>query len=102
MKRLIVGFILSGVFLCVTFASYAVDDGSLVKTELVKKSIDLVAVEPAAPIEIEAPAIQPLSHIQAEVNVKGSRHQVSPVANSPPIEKENSPHESTRIRAVTW
>lgn len=101
MKRLIAGLLLSGIFLCGTFASYAVDDGSLVKSELVKKSIDLVAVEPAAPIEVDAPAIQPLSHILAEVNVKGSLRPVTPVANAPPTEGESSPHQSTRIRAFT-
>lgn len=94
--------ILTTVFLCGTFASYAIDEGSLVKSELVKKSIDMVAVEPAATIEVDAPAMQPLNHIQAEVNVIGSCHQVIPVANAPPTERENSPHESTRIRAVTW
>jgi hypothetical protein len=89
-------------FTCGTFVSYAADDG-MVKTELVKKSYDLVAVEVSRPIEIDPPAVQPINHIADEVNVKAITRPKEPVANGPPIiVLEQSNNESHRIRAVTY
>lgn len=88
-------------FTCGTFASYAADDG-MVKTELVKKSYDLVAVQVSQPIEIDPPAVQPVNYIQAEVNVKAISRPKEAVANAPPITfLEQSPQESHRIRRLS-
>lgn len=89
-------------FACGTFASYAAYDGKA-KTELVKKSYDLVAIEVSQPIEVDPPAVQPVSHITGEVNVKAISRPKEAVANAPPLSLlEQSPHESHRIRAVTF
>lgn len=87
-------------FGCGTFASYAADDGKA-KTELVKKSYDLVAIEVSQPIEVEKPVVQPINHITAEVNVKAISRPKEAVANAPPLNVlENSPQQSHRIRAA--
>lgn len=89
-------------FACGTFASYAADVGSKAKTELVKKSYDLVAIEANQVIEVDPPAVQPTNYIQYEVNVKAISRPRRAVANSPPKNLlENSPYKATRIRAVT-
>lgn len=101
MKRFIT-FMLLCSFTCGTFASYAADVGTKAKTELVKKSYDLVAVEVHQPIEIEAPAVQPVSHITGEVNVKAISRPKEAVANAPPLDiLEQYLQQSHRIRAVT-
>ncbi len=83
-----------------TFASYWPDDGTA-KTELVKKHHDLAAVQVSQPIEVEAPAVQPVNHITAEVNVKAICRPKEATANAPPlIILEQSPQESNRIRRL--
>jgi hypothetical protein len=102
MKRLIAGILLMSIFACGTFASYAADVGSEAKTELVKKSFDLVAVEVNQVIEVDPPAVQPTNYITAEVNVKAISRPKEATANAPPIiTLEQSPNQATRIRAVT-
>jgi hypothetical protein len=101
MKRLIAVLLLTS-FSCGTFASYVVDDGQA-KTELVKKSYDLVAVEVSQPIEIDPPAVRPINHITGEVNVKAITRPKEAVANGPPITGlELILYNSHRIRAVTY
>lgn len=103
MKRCIAGILLMSIFGCGTFASYAADVGSKAKTELVKKSYDLVAIEVNQVIEVDPPAVQPTNYMNAEVNVLAINRPRRAVANSPPRRSllENSPTESNRIRAVT-
>lgn len=102
MKNFIAVLLLT-VFACGTFASYAADVGSKAKTELAKKSFDLVCVEQTTTITVEAPAVQPICYINAEVNVKAISRPKEATANAPPKNLlENSPHQSHRIRAVTW
>jgi hypothetical protein len=89
-------------FTCGTFASYAIDDGKA-KTELVKKSCDLVTAEVSQPIEINPPTVQPLNHINGEVNVKAISRPKEAVANGPPFTAlEQIIQSSHRIRAVTY
>jgi hypothetical protein len=96
-----IGILLLCTFTCGTFASYAADDGKA-KTELVKKSHDLVAIEVNQVIEVDAPAVQPTNYISAEVNVKAICRAKEATANAPPLDVlEQSPNESRRIRAVT-
>jgi hypothetical protein len=100
MKGFIAVLLLSA-FTCGTLASYAADDG-MVKTELVKKHHDLVAVQVSQPIEIDAPAVQPINYITGEVNVKAISRPKEATANAPPlIILEQSPQENTRIRRLS-
>ena len=97
-----IALFLFAAFGCGTFASYAADVGSKAKTELVKKSYDLVAIEVNQPIKMDQPAVQPTKHIPAEVNVKAISRPKEAVANAPPLNVlEQSPKQSHRIRAVT-
>lgn len=97
-----IALMLFSAFGCGTFASYAADVGSKAKTELVKKSYDLVAIEVNQVIEVDAPAVQPTNYITAEVNVKAISRAKEAVANAPPLNVlENSPQESTRIRRLS-
>lgn len=101
MKKFIAVILLTA-FTCGTFASYAADVGSA-KTELAKKSFELVAVEVNQVIEVDPPAVQPTNYITAEVNVKAISRPKEATANAPPKNLlENSPNQATRIRAVTW
>jgi hypothetical protein len=95
-----IAVVLFAAFGCGTFASYAADDGKA-KTELVKKSYDLVAIEVSQPIKVDPPAVQPVNHITAEVNVKAISRPKEAVANAPPIILEQLLNQSNRIRAVT-
>jgi hypothetical protein len=97
-----IALLLFAAFGCGTFASYAADVGSKARTELVKKSHDLVAVEVNQVIEVEAPAVQRICFITGEVNVKAISRPKEAVANAPPlIVLEQSPQESHRIRRLT-
>jgi hypothetical protein len=102
MKRLIAVLLLSA-FSCGTFASFAADVGGKAKTELVKKSIDLMAVEQSTAITVDAPAVMPTNYIIiAEVNVKAQCRPVRATANAPPLSVlDNSPMESHRIRRLS-
>jgi hypothetical protein len=85
MKRFIAVFLLTS-FMWASFASYASDVGDGAKTELVKKSIDLVAVEQAGVIDVDAQAVQPISYIDAaEVNVSAQSRPLRATANAPPL-----------------
>ena len=97
-----IALLLFGAFTCGTFASYTADVGSKAKTELVKKSYDLVAIEVNHVIEVAAPAVQPTNYIQCEVNVIAVSRPKEATANAPPKNLlEQSPTQSNRIRAVT-
>jgi hypothetical protein len=97
-----IAVLLIAAFGCGTFTCYA-DVGSKAKTEVVKKSHDLVAIEVNHVIDVDAPAVQPINHITGEVNVKAISRPKEAVANAPPIiTLEQSPNQSNRIRAVTW